>query len=233
MSFSRLALMIGEQKMNLLQSKTVLIVGLGGVGGNATEAIARSGFGHIILVDQDEVEASNINRQLIATTQTLGIAKVEAMKVRIHAINPACVVDTYPIFYNEDTKSVIWEHPIDYVIDCIDTITYKIDLVKESVQRNIPIISVMGTGNKFQPELLSIVPLHKTTHDPIARIMRQKLREFVDLKTIMVVASTEQPRVPLQPTSRPASNAFVPNTAGILAASYIFRVAIGEIAPLS
>jgi tRNA A37 threonylcarbamoyladenosine dehydratase len=229
MSLSRLELLIGPEKIALLQSKTVLIVGLGGVGGNATEAIARSGFGTIILVDQDKVETSNINRQLVATNDTIGKAKVDVMKNRIVAINPSCNVITYELFYDFDTKQQVWNHSIDYVIDCIDTITFKIDLVKEAFTRNIPIISVMGTGNKYQPEALTIIPLSKTSYDPIARVMRQKLRGVVPLKEVMVVASTEQPQKPLKPTSSPASNAFVPNTAGILAASFIFRKAIGEI----
>lgn len=226
--FRRLELLIGPDKLASLQQKTVLIVGLGGVGGNAAEAIARSGFGRIILVDQDIVEASNINRQLIATNKTLDKPKVDVMKQRIKDINPNCEVLTFHTFYDHSSKHEIWDNHIDYVMDCIDTITYKIDLIQEAHKREIPMISVMGTGNKYQPEELHIMRLSKTEYDPIARVIRHKLRHQLNLKDVIVIASKEVPQKPLQETSSPASNAFVPNTAGILAASYIFRIAIGQ-----
>lgn len=233
MSFRRLELLIGPEKLSVLRDTTVLIVGLGGVGGNAAEAIARSGFGTIILVDQDTVESSNINRQLVATTTTLNRPKVDVMKERITTINPDCNVITYELFYDYSTKDTVWNNNIDYVIDCIDTITYKIDLVQEAYQRQIPIISVMGTGNKYAPEQLAIMRLSDTEYDPIARVMRYKLKHILDYRKVVVVASKEVPQKPLEVTSSPSSNAFVPNTAGILAASYIFRIAIGETVTLS
>jgi tRNA A37 threonylcarbamoyladenosine dehydratase len=228
MPFSRLKQLIGESRFETLSTKTVCIVGLGGVGGSAAEAIARSGFGKILLVDQDIIEKSNINRQIVALQSTIGMPKVDVMKERILDINPDCQVDTLHMFYNETTKDKLWQQPIDFIIDAIDTITYKIDLVQEAFQRNIPIISVMGTGNKYCPEQLDIMPLSETSYDPIARVMRQKLKHRLPLQQIMVVASKEPPTKVDSMTMSPSSNAFVPNTAGILAANYIFLQAIGK-----
>lgn len=228
MPFSRLKQLIGESTFETISSKTVCIVGLGGVGGSAAEAIARSGFGHIILVDQDIVEESNINRQVVALHSTIGRAKVDVMKARILDINPSCKVDTLHMFYNNETKNQLFAYSIDYMIDAIDTITFKIDLVTEAFRRKIPIISVMGTGNKYHPEQLDILPLDKTSYDPIARVMRQKLKRTVNIHKVMVVASTEPPTKVDSQTMSPSSNQFVPNTAGILAANYIFLHTIGK-----
>ena len=222
----RLIQLIGQEKVNKLTNSTVLIFGLGGVGGNAVEAIARSAFGTIILVDKDTVEASNINRQLVALNSTLNQAKTEILKNRILDINPTCHVITYNMFYNFETKDQIWQHKIDYVIDCIDTMTFKIDIVKECIKRDITFISVMGTCNKFQPEKLDILPLSKTEYDPIARVMRNKLKKEYNLNKIMVVASKEVPQKVDSTKLSPSSNAFVPASAGIIAASYIFNKAI-------
>ena len=224
--FSRLIQLIGKEKMNKITNSSVLIFGLGGVGGNASEAIARSGYGTIILVDKDTVDLSNINRQLVATTKTIGRKKVEVLKERILEINPNCHVVTYNTFYNFETKDIIWENKIDYVIDCIDTITFKIDIVKECQNRNIPQISVMGTGNKSHPEKLEIIQLSKTEYDPIARVMRNKLKKEYNLNNIIVVASKEIPTKVDSTKLSPSSNAFVPNTAGLIAASYIFNKTI-------
>ena len=228
MIFSRLIKLIGQEKFKLLQDKTVLIFGLGGVGGNATEAIARSGFGTIIIVDNDTVDESNINRQIIALNSTVNKVKIEVMKERILDINPQCNVITYYQFYDFNTKENIWNNKIDYVIDCIDTITYKIDIIKECISRDIIFISVMGTGNKFYPEKLEILPLSKTEYDPIARVIRGKLNRDYNLKKIMVVASKEVPLKVDSTIDSPFSNSFVPNAAGILAASYIFNKEISE-----
>jgi len=226
MIFSRLIQLIGNEKFSKLQNKTVLIFGLGGVGGNACESIARSGFGNIILVDKDTVDESNINRQIIALNSTVGDSKVDIMKSRILDINPQCNVITHKIFYNFDTKDSIWNHHIDYVIDCIDTITFKIDIIRECIKREITFISVMGTGNKFHPEKMELIPLGKTEYDPIARVIRNKLKKEANLNKIMVVASKERPLKVDSTTTSPSSNAFVPNTAGLIAASYIFNKAI-------
>lgn len=223
MRFHRLKQLIGEEQFQALSNKTVLIFGLGGVGGNAAESIARSGFGNIILVDKDIVELSNINRQLIALDSTIGQPKVEVMKNRILDINKECNVTTHQLFYNFETKEDIWKHKVDYVIDCIDTITFKIDIIKHCMDNHIPFISVMGTGNKYRPDLLSIMPLQDTEYDPIARVLRQKLKKEYPLNKIMVVASKEIPQKVDSHTHSPSSNSFVPNTAGLLAGSYIFN----------
>ncbi len=232
MRFKRLIQQIGNDNMNRLRQSTVLVVGLGGVGGNAAEAIARSGFGRIVLVDRDVFDITNINRQLGALDSTMQTRKVDVIKQRIKDINPACEVIAHHLFYDDETKAMIWAEPIDYVIDCIDTITYKLDLVRETQTRGIPAIHVMGTGNKLCPERLRIMSLASTTHDPIARVMRQKLRDACNLKQIAVIASDEPPLTLDPPTNVPSSNPFVPNAAGILAASYIFRKAINEAPPL-
>lgn len=224
--FSRLIQLIGKEKVKNLQSKTVLVFGLGGVGGNAVEALARSAFGTIILVDKDTFEPSNINRQLGSLHSTLGRSKVDTFKERILDINPNANVITYNMFYNFETKDKIWSHHIDYVIDAIDTMTFKIDIIKECIVRNIVQISVMGTGNKFHPEKLEIIPLSKTEYDPIARVLRNKLKKQYNMNKIMVVASKERPLKVDSTKLSPSSNAFVPNTAGLLAASYIFNKAI-------
>lgn len=226
MIFSRLIQLIGEDKFLELNNKTVLIFGLGGVGGNACESIARSGFGKIIIVDRDIVDPSNINRQIIALNSTIGQSKVEVMKKRILDINPNCEVLTYNMFYNFDTKDTVWQNNIDYVIDAIDTMTFKIDIIRECMQRDITFISVMGTGNKYHPEKLDIMPLSKTEYCPIARVIRKKLKREFNLNKVMVVASKETPEKVDSTTTSPSSNAFVPNTAGLLAASYIFNKAI-------
>ncbi len=227
MRFSRLKEQITESRFAKIQDKTVLIFGVGGVGGHAIETIARSGFGTIILVDKDTVDETNINRQIIALDSTVGSVKVDVMKNRIHDINPNCNVITYQLFYNFDTKDQIWKHEIDYVIDCIDTITFKIDIIKTCLDKNIKFISVMGTGNKFHPEKLDIMPLSKTLYDPIAKVLRQKLKYDYNLKKIPVVASYE---VPLKTRkSTPSSNSFVPSAAGIIASSYIFNQALEDI----
>ncbi len=218
--FERAKLLLGEEKFTLLQSKTVLVVGLGGVGGHAAEALVRSGIGHVILVDQDIIEPSNINRQIIALHSTVGKVKVDVMKERLLDINPECDVITHHLFYNDNTKETIWNHPIDFVCDCIDTITYKIDLMKEAISRNIPRISVMGTGNKTHPELLELSTLEKTVYDPIARVMRGKLKTY-NMKQIPVVFSKEQPLAIQCETI--SSLATVPSVAGIIAASYIIN----------
>lgn len=227
--FERLIQLIGQEKLDELQTKTVCIFGLGGVGGNAVEAIVRGGFQHIILVDKDTIDPSNINRQIIATHSSIGKRKVDVMKERILDINPNATVTTYPIFYNFDTKNQLWKHKIDYVIDCIDTITFKIDIIKECLHRDITFISVMGTGNKYHPNLLEILPLSKTEYDPIARVIRNKLKKEYKLNKIMTVISKEPQQKVDSTKQSPSSNSFVPSTAGILAASYIFNTQIGKI----
>lgn len=226
MRFRRTVELIGSEKYALLTNSTVLVVGLGGVGGHACEALARSGIGHFILVDKDVVDDSNINRQIIALTSTIGMPKVDVMKARIFEINPEATVITYHSFYNEETKEAILNHNIDFICDCIDTVTWKIDVIKEALSRNINIISSMGMGNKLHPEFIEISELKKTSYDPIARVIRSKFKmERINGK-VPVVYSKEQPFKVDQTRLTPASNAFVPATAGLIVASYVVNTII-------
>ncbi len=222
MIFNRTIRQIGENNLNKLKNATVLILGIGGVGGNAIEALVRGGIGKVIIVDNDFVNATNINRQLVALHSTIGQSKVEVMKKRINDINPDCEVIPYHTFYSDDTKQEILNHDIDFICDCIDTVTYKIDIIKEALQRNIKIISSMGQGNKFHPERIEIEDLRKTSYDPIAKIIRTKLkRQRID-EFVPVVYSKEQP-LKSERELGPTSNSYVPSVAGIIMASYIIN----------
>ena len=217
--FEREELLIGD-KINELKNKTILIVGVGGVGGYVTEAMARAGIGHLILVDFDTVDISNINRQLVALHSTIGKKKVDVYKERILDINPDCLVDTFDIFYNEDTKDVIFNQNTDYVIDCCDSLPSKVLLIKECNNRNIPIISSMGTGNKFHPELFKIDRLNKTEYDPLAKKMRYLLKDNRELLNTMVLYSREQPT---EYKGKIGSISYVPSAAGLLITSYVIN----------
>ncbi len=227
MIFKKTIQLIGEEKFNLLQQSTVLVIGLGGVGGHATEALARSGIGKLIIVDNDVVDETNINRQIIALSSTIGKPKTLVMKERLLDINKNLEVLAYHTFYDFETKNDIFNNKIDYVIDAIDTITYKIDIIKECLKRDIPFISSMGQGNKLHPELLEITDITKTSYDPIAKIIRSKLRKEGIKGKIPVVYSKEEPNSQDSKKRSPASSSFVPATAGLLAASYIVNKIIG------
>jgi len=179
----------------------------------------------LVIVDKDVVDETNINRQLVALQSTIGLAKTEVMKERILDINPECNVITYHKFYNRDSKEEILSHSFDFICDCIDTITFKIDIIKESILRKIPIISSMGAGNKIYPERFEIEYLHKTMYDPIAKVIRTKLRrERIEAK-IPVVYSKE---VPIKTDSTViGSTAFNPSVAGLLIAGYVVRNILG------
>lgn len=218
--FEREKLLIGD-KINELKKKTILIVGIGGVGGYVTEAMARCGIGHLILVDFDTVDISNINRQLVALHSTIGKKKVDVYKDRITDINPDCIIDIYDIFYNEDTKDVIFNNKIDYVIDCCDSLPSKVLLIKECKNRNIPIISSMGTGNKFHPELFKIDRLKKTEVDPLAKKMRYLLKDNKELLDTIVLFSKEKP---MEYKGKIGSISYVPSVAGLLIASYVINI---------
>ena len=221
MKFKRTIELIGEEKFNLIKKSTVLVVGLGGVGGHAVEALARSGVGKLIIVDKSSVDETNINRQVIALESTIGIPKPIAMKNRLLDINKNIEVITYHEFYNFETKEEIFNHKIDYVIDAIDTITFKIDIIKECLKREIPFISSMGQGNKLHPEKLEISEITKTSYDPIAKIIRAKLRKEGIIGKVPVIYSKEEPNSQDSKKRAPASSSFVPAVAGLLAASYI------------
>jgi len=221
MRFKRTIEQIGITKLNLLSKSTVLIFGIGGVGGHACEALARSGIGNLIIVDKSLVDLTNVNRQVIALTSTVGKPKVQAMKKRLLDINPEINVTSYHQFYNFETKNEILNHKIDFICDAIDTVTFKIDIIKEALKNNIPIISSMGMGNKLHPELIEITDISKTSYDPIAKVIRKKLRSERISGKVPVVYSKEKPFKIDTIASNPASNSFVPATAGLIMASYI------------
>lgn len=219
----RLELLIGEDNINLLKNKTVLIIGLGGVGGHALESIVRSGIGKVIIVDKDTVDITNLNRQLISTKSNIGQNKVDTAEKRIKEISDTEVIKINE-FINEDNINDLFNYQIDYIIDACDTIETKYLLIKEAINRNIKIISVMGTAKKMHPELLEITCLNKTSYDPIARILRKKLRDNHINDKVMCICSKEKPLV-----KEMGSNSLVPSTAGILAASYVINDIVGDL----
>ena len=222
--FEREELLIGN-KISELKDKTILVVGIGGVGGYVVESMVRAGIGHLILVDFDTVDITNINRQLVALHSTIGRKKVDVYKERVLDINPDCIVDTFDIFYNEDTKEVIFNSKIDYVVDCCDSLPSKVLLIKECNKRNIPIISSMGTGNKFHPEMFKIDRLNKTEYDPLAKKMRYLLKDNKELLNTMVLYSREQPT---EYKGKIGSISYVPSAAGLLLTSYVINSFLGK-----
>lgn len=223
-TWNRLELLIGKEAMNQLQNKTVAIIGLGGVGGYAVEALARSGIGTLILVDYDEIELTNINRQLIALHSTVGQKKVDAWKQRIKEINPNCKVILKDTFLSKENIEELNE-PIDYIVDACDTVSTKMELIRFCIRKKIKLISSMGMGNKIDSSKLSIVEIQKTSYDPIAKTLRKMMKEEHIHQKIMVVSSIEPPQ---KKEKTVASNAFVPAIAGLLCASYVVRDIVGE-----
>ncbi len=224
--FSRTKNLIGEQKLNILQSKKVMVLGVGGVGGFAVEALARAGVQNFVIFDNDVVDISNINRQIIATFSTIGKKKVDVIKNRILDINPNAIVEAKCEFVTPETiKQTNFD--VDYVIDCIDNITAKIALAIESDKQGFNLISCMSTGNKLKPELFEIADINKTSVCPIAKIMRKKLKD-AGVKKLKVLYSKEQPIKTVQGTRVPASISFTPSIAGLRIAEYVVKQFIGE-----
>lgn len=219
--FSRLEKVIGKDNLDKLKGKSVLILGIGGVGGYVVEALARSGIGTLILVDFDKVDESNINRQIIALDSTIGKLKVDVLEKRIKDINEGCKVIKIDKFIEPDNIDELFNYEIDYLVDACDYIPTKKAIVKECLKRKIKFISSMGTGNKLDPSKLEITDLRKTVNDPLARIMRKFIKDEKITGKITVLSSTE---VPVKTgESTPGSTAFVPSSAGLLIASYVVR----------
>lgn len=242
--FSRNELAIGIEGIEKLKNSTVTILGIGGVGSFAVEALARSGVGKLILVDKDSVDITNINRQLPALLSTIGQPKADIMKERIKDINPECEVVSLNMFYTEETYEQFFAEQPDFIVDASDTISYKIHLIKECLKRNIPIISSMGAANKMDPTRLKIADIFKTHTDPIAKVIRTRLRKEGIRKGIPVVFSDESPIVIREDVRKvvgnddaeirkakipPSSNAFVPSTAGLFMASYVVQEIVKDI----
>ena len=217
----RLEILIGKENINILKNKTVLVLGLGGVGGYVVEALVRSGIGSIILVDYDKIDKSNLNRQIIALNSNIGKFKTDCFADRIKDINTECVVYKYNTFYDDSTKDIIFEHKIDFVIDACDTVKAKQLIIKECIKRNIKFISSMGTGNKLDPSKLMITELKKTSYDPLAKVMRKWMNTNDIKEHIPVLVSTE---IPIKTNSITiGSTPFVPSSAGLLIASYVIK----------
>ncbi len=218
--YTRTAAVLGDEGVERLKKSNVLVVGVGGVGGYATEALARAGVGKLTLVDMDKVAKSNINRQIIATESTLGKLKVEAMMQRIVDINPACIVTPIAMFYEETTTPVLNFAEFDYILDCIDTISSKVDLIERAVACGVPIISAMGAGNKLDPTKFTVSDISKTHTDPLARAVRTRLRQK-GINHLKVVFSTEKPREVC--TRAPGSLSFVPSVMGLIMAGEVIK----------
>lgn len=193
--FSRTELLLGSEAMNKLSKATVAVFGIGGVGAYTVEALARSGVGKLVLVDDDSICLTNINRQLHATTKTIGKWKVDVMAERVREINPKIEVVTYREFYKAETAEMLLSKDYDYVVDAIDTISGKIDMVIRCNELGIPIISSMGAGNKLDPTAFEVADIYKTSVDPLAKVMRYELRKR-NVKKLKVVYSKETPIKP-------------------------------------
>lgn len=226
--FSRTELLIGKDAVETLHHKRVAIFGVGGVGGFAAEALARSGVGILDLFDKDTVSISNLNRQIIATYDTIGKNKVDVMKERILSINKNAVVNTYPVFYLPENAVDYDFTQYDYIIDAVDTVTAKLTLVEQAYKAGTPIISAMGAGNKLDPTAFEVADINKTSVCPLAKVMRRELKKR-GIPKLKVVYSKEQPlkpqyeKTPMERKVAPGSIAFIPSVSGLIIASEVIK----------
>ena len=223
--FVRTELMFGSEAMNRLKNSRVAVFGIGGVGGYTAEALARSGIGAIDLIDNDTINESNINRQIIALHSTLGQYKADVMQLRIADINPECRVTVHKLFFMPDTAEQIDFSLYDYVVDAIDTVTGKIEIIMRSRAVNVPVISSMGAGNKLDPTKFEVADIYKTSVCPLARVMRRELKSR-GVQSLKVLYSTEQAIRPHNAGDGkpvPASNSFVPSVAGLIIAGEVIK----------
>ena len=229
--FLRTQMLLGTEALERLQKARVAVFGIGGVGGYTVEALARSGVGQLDLIDSDTVSVSNINRQILATHATVGLPKVAAARQRVLDINPACVVRTHQVFYTPETAGEFDFTQDDYVVDAIDTVTGKLQLVERANAAGTPIISCMGTGNKLDASAFEVADISKTSMCPLARIMRKELGKR-GIKHLKVVYSKEEALTPtgweeeaaaLGKRQIPGSVAFVPGAAGLILAGEVIR----------
>ncbi len=226
--FSRTELLIGKDAVETLHHKRVAIFGVGGVGGFAAEALARSGVGILDLFDKDTVSISNLNRQIIATYDTIGKNKVDVMKDRILSINRNAVVHTYPVFYLPENAEDYDFTQYDYIIDAVDTVTAKLTLVEQAYKAGTPIISAMGAGNKLDPTAFEVADINKTSVCPLAKVMRRELKKR-GIPKLKVVYSKEQPlkpryeETPMERKVAPGSIAFIPSVSGLIIASEVIK----------
>lgn len=225
--FSRTELLLGEEGMKIIKGSKVAVFGIGGVGSFACETLVRSGLGEIILIDYDIIDITNINRQIHATSKTVGLFKVEVMKDRLLDINPNLKIQIYNEIYSDESKNRLLSLDYDYVIDAIDMVSSKINLIENCKKLNIPIISCMGAGNKINPTMLQIGDIYKTDTCPLAKVMRNELRKR-QIEGLKVVWSREKPlKVNMEKAgvrkAVPGSVSFVPSVAGIILASEVIK----------
>lgn len=230
--FDRTKRLLGAKSIEKLANAHVAVFGIGGVGGHAVDALVRSGIGEITIVDSDEVAKSNINRQLIATTKTIGCKKVDVMKEHLTEINPEVKVHSYDCFFLPETKDQFDFSQFDYVIDAVDTVTAKLALVVACQEANVSIISSMGTGNKLDPTAFEVTDIYKTSVCPLAKVMRKELKAL-GIKHLKVVYSKELPLEPIEEDfvsdetrsrrATPGSVAFVPSVAGLILAGEVIK----------
>ena len=242
--FSRTQLLLGEDAMEKLLDAKVAVFGIGGVGGYVVEALVRSGIRFFVLVDDDKVCLTNLNRQIIATRKTVGKYKVEVMKDRILEINPDAQVETHQCFYLPENADDFDFRDYDYVVDAVDTVTAKLELIMRAKEAGVPVISCMGAGNKLDPTKFQVADIYKTTMCPLAKVMRRELKKR-GVKKLKVVYSTEKPTRPLEDMSIscrtncicppgakhkcterrdiPGSVAFVPSVAGLIIAGEVIK----------
>lgn len=217
--YERTALLLGEDGLFRLQKSKVAVFGVGGVGGFAVEALARSGVGELVLVDKDVVSRSNINRQIIAAEDTVGIPKVEVMKQRIRSINPAIMVDARECFFLPEVSGEFDFSGYDYVVDAVDNVTAKIEIIQRCIECGTPVISAMGAGNKLDPTRFEVADIYQTSVCPLAKVMRRELKKR-GVNHCKVVYSKEEPKISGRP---PGSVAFVPSVAGLILAGEVIK----------
>lgn len=236
--FQRTAMLLGQEGMKKLADARVAVFGIGGVGGYVVEGLVRSGIGALDIVDKDTVDITNLNRQIIATRSSIGRCKVDVMKERIQDINPECKVREYKCFYLPETKDEFDFSKYDYVVDAVDTVTAKLQLVEQAKEAGIPIISSMGAGNKLDPTKFEVADIYKTSVCPLAKVMRRELKKR-GIKKLKVVYSKEETQKPdtclvrddsgsienkeenVRRKATPGSTAFVPSVAGLIIASEV------------
>ena len=225
--FVRTELLYGKEAIEKLHRAHVCVFGVGGVGGYVVEALARSGVGTISVVDKDDVDLSNLNRQIIATKSTIGMEKVDAVEERIHDIFPECKVIKHKSFYLPETRGEFDFSNYDYVVDAVDTVTAKIDLIMQCDEAHVPIISAMGAGNKIHPAMMEVADIYETSVCPLAKVMRRELKKR-GIKKLKVVYSKEEALKPKSEDGRtPGSTAFVPSVSGLIIASEVINDLLG------
>ena len=216
----RTEMLIGNDNLNKLKNSTVAVFGIGGVGSFCVEALARVGVGNLVLIDNDVVELTNINRQLIADTTVIGALKVDVAKERVLKINPKATVTVYSEFYDESKNDILISNSYSYIVDAIDSVSSKLSLIEYAKSQDIPIISSMGTGNKLDPTQFKIEDIYNTSQCPLAKVMRKELRKR-NINSLKVLFSTEDP---ITTSSRiPASISFVPSVAGLIIAGEVIK----------